>query len=245
MKHQNTVIIYGTHAVTEALLNPDRKVISLFTTQKVADSLAQYKEKVIELGRPRPQIVERSVLDKKTKNAVHQGIMVECEPLTETNVQDLVIQTHKQESALILVLDQVTDPHNVGAIIRSASALGASGIVMQRKHAPELGGVVAKNASGAIEHIPVAYEINLSRAIDALNNSGFISYGLDERGTPIEELDSSKGKVVLVLGAEGKGLRPKVQDHCDALVRLPTHGVIQSLNVSNAAAIALYAMINR
>jgi 23S rRNA (guanosine2251-2'-O)-methyltransferase len=158
-------------------------------------------------------------------------------------VQDLIIKTQEQDNAVLLMLDQVTDPHNVGAILRSACAFGAAGIIMQRRHSPELTGVLAKAASGAVEHIPVAYEINLSDTLDILKKNGFFAIGLDERGEkPIGSIKKG-GKTVLVLGAEGAGLRPKVRDHCDTLVRLPTGGPIASLNVSNAAAVAMYALL--
>jgi 23S rRNA (guanosine2251-2'-O)-methyltransferase len=139
------------------------------------------------------------------------------------------------------MLDQVTDPHNVGAILRSACAFGAGGVIMQRRHAPELTGVLVKTASGAAEHIPVAYETNLSAALDTLRENGFTAIGLDERGEKILGDAVIPAKTVLVLGAEGDGMRPKVREHCDVLARLPTQGPIASLNVSNAAAVALFA----
>jgi 23S rRNA (guanosine2251-2'-O)-methyltransferase len=142
-----------------------------------------------------------------------------------------------------LMLDQVTDPHNVGAIISSACAFGAAGVVMQKKHAPALNGVLAKTACGAVEHVPVAFVTNLSRALEEFKEGGYFSYGLDERGEmDIGELGKKPGKCVLIMGAEGPGIRHLVKEHCDSLVRLPMHGPMPSINVSNAAAVALYAV---
>lgn len=139
----------------------------------------------------------------------------------------------------LAILDQVTDPHNVGAILRSACAYGAKGLIMQSKHAPEMTGALAKAACGALEHVPVAFETNLSRAIEALQQAGYFVYGLDERGDDIGQQNFA-GKNVLVLGAEGPGIRRLVKEHCDVLIRLPMHGPMPSINVSNAAAVAFH-----
>lgn len=248
-KPKNTITtnLYGAHAVREAWLNPDRTVKALYITDSALGSFQDYIDQARNAGlpRPAPNVVEKSALDKMCpREAVHQGIAMDAGGVPEMSVQDFIIKTHAQDSALFLMLDQVTDPHNVGAILRSASAFGADGVIMQRKHAPDLTGVLAKTACGAVDHIDVAYETNLSRTIEELQTAGFFVYGLDERGTQnIGDLKSG-GKSVLVLGAEGPGLRRLVREHCDALVRLPTGGAIGSLNVSNAAAVALYAMLN-
>ena len=198
------------------------------------------------------------------QGAVHQGFALECSRLEEMDVHDLIIRTNNEENVLFLMLDQVTDPHNVGAIMRSASAFGASGMIMQSKHSPNFDGVLAKTACGGLEHMPVALETNLSRAIDTLKENGFFIYGLsehaetvigdvnirstqkltkDEKGglldPPAQKSPGSKS--VLILGAEGSGLRRLIRDNCDVLVKLPTQEPIESLNVSNAAAVALYA----
>lgn len=241
--------LYGFHAVAEAWLNPARVIEALYITDNAAGGF----EKILReahgrnLKRPAPIAIDKHVLDKLLPPAaVHQGLALACAALPEIGVDDLIIRGHAQEHFTLLMLDQVTDPHNVGAILRSASAFACDGVIMQRKHAPELTGVLAKTACGAVEHIAVAYETNLSRALERLKEAGFFIYGLDERGT--EEIGGVKpgGKSVLVLGAEGDGMRRLVREHCDALLRLPTRGAIQSLNVSNAAAIALYAFsLNR
>ncbi len=232
--------LYGVHAVTEAWRNPQRSIHALYVTEQ---ALANFDTSA-PVKRPAPTIVQKEQLDKAfPQGAVHQGIALSCAPLEEISAQDLIIRAQNKDKSVILMLDQVTDPHNVGAIIRSAAAFGADGIIMQRKHAPEIGGVLAKTACGGVEHMPIAYETNLSRAIEDLQAGGFFVYGLDERGEQTIGQIKADGKSALVLGAEGAGLRRLVADHCDALVKLPTQPPIASLNVSNAAAVALYALL--
>lgn len=235
--------LWGTHAVGEAWLNPARKIRRLYVTEQALKGFEDMLEQGKKLDRPAPTIIDKKELDRALAGAVHQGIALDAAPLEEVFVQDLVTRTAGRDKAVLLMLDQVTDPHNVGAILRSACAFGADGVIMQRKHSPALTGILAKTASGAAEHVPVAYEINLADTIDHLKNKGFTAIGLDERGAgPIGACRDRK-KLVLVLGAEGKGLRPKVREHCDELLQLPTKGPIASLNVSNAAAVALYAVM--
>lgn len=228
--------LYGTHAVRAALQNPDRKAHVLYGTE---NALAQFE------GSPSIEtvVVQKEALDRALpQGAVHQGLGLSCGSLPEIDLQDLIIQSANKANFTLLILDQVTDPHNVGAILRSACAFGVDGAIMQKKHAPELNGVLAKTACGAIEHVPVAYETNLSRSIEELQASGFFVYGLDERGEDITGVKSFAGKTALVLGAEGPGIRRLVKDHCDGLLRLPMDGPMPSINVSNAAAVALYAL---
>lgn len=236
--------LFGIHAVQEAWLNPNRTVHDFYITEKMLDSFQDTltEAQSRDIKRPKPQIIDRKFLDKKLKGAVHQGIALLIDPLPEFFLQDLLIKTHKKFLSTILVLDQVTDPHNVGAIIRSASALGADGIVMQRRHAPDLNGVLVKVACGAVEHIPVVYEINLGRALESLRQAGYKALGLDEHTDVTLGKDVADMRTALVLGAEGKGLRPSIKEQCDMLAKLPTQGAIKSLNVSNAAAVALYAV---
>ena len=172
-------------------------------------------------------------------DAPHQGVVIEVEPLEDIWLGDLL--SAASERALLLVLDQVTDPHNVGAILRSAAAFGAVGIVTQDRHSPPESGALAKAASGALERVPWARVVNLARALDEIGEAGFWRVGL--AGEADMELKDALGppRVALVLGAEGPGLRPNTREHCDAVARLPISGAIESLNVSNAAAVALYA----
>lgn len=258
--------LYGFHAVREAWLNPQRTIFALYLTDQ---SKAEFEPVMVEakrkgLRRPNPQIIDKKQLDKMlSTGAVHQGIGLSTTPLDDIFIQDFIIKAQQQARTVLLMLDQVTDPHNVGAILRSACAFGADGVIMQRKHAPEIEGVLAKTACGATEHIPVAFETNLSRAIEELKENGFFVYGLDEAGyksigeiafkpktpfndgkdllKPPPQTDLTE-KIVLVLGSEGYGIRRLVKENCDELVRLPTSGAIASLNVSNAAAVALYAL---
>jgi 23S rRNA (guanosine2251-2'-O)-methyltransferase len=245
-KPEHPPTLYGFHAVAEAWLNEERQVQALYITEQAQASfdpiLKQGKAKGIV--RDPAIIVEKKKLEKMLpQGAVHQGIALAASGVAEFSVEDLIIKTQSQERAVILMLDQVTDPHNVGAIIRSACAFGAAGVVMQKKHAPALNGVLAKTACGAVEHVPVAFVTNLSRALEEFKEGGYFSYGLDERGEmDIGELGKKPGKCVLIMGAEGPGIRHLVKEHCDSLVRLPMHGPMPSINVSNAAAVALYAV---
>ncbi len=233
--------LFGIHAVREAWRNPERQVRALYATEQALKNF----ELSAPVKRPPPIIVDKKDLDRALNGAVHQGIALDAAPLEEVSVHDLFIKTADKEASTIVLLDQVTDPHNVGAILRSACAFGADGLILQRKHAPELTGVLAKAACGAVEHIPVAYETNLARTLDMLKEHGFWPVGLDERGKETIGQVNVPEKNVLVLGAEGAGLRPLVREKCDFLVRLPTKEPIASLNVSNAAAVALYAVTQR
>ena len=237
--------IYGFHAVHEAWLNKERTIHALYLTDQAqggfesAISVARKKK----LNRPDPIIIDKHRLDKMLpRGAVHQGIALSCKPLEEYDVQDFIIRAHSQDKTVLAILDQVTDPHNVGAILRSASAFGVDGIIMQKKHAPSLDSVLAKTACGAVDHIPVAQATNLSRAIKELQKEGFFVFGLDERGEEeIGKIDHYD-KMIIVLGSEGDGIRRLIKESCDALIRLPTQGKIASLNVSNAAAVSFYAL---
>ena len=235
--------LWGTHAVCAAWLNPARTVKALYTTPQALQSCEETFRTAKNLGleRPNPTIMEKKELDRLLPDhAVHQGLALETEDPEEVFVQDMIIKTAHKDHAVLVMLDQVTDPQNVGAILRSCCAFGADGMILQRRHAPDLTGVLAKAACGAVEHVPVAYETNLSRSLETLQDNGFFVYGLDEDGEEMAP-PTIPSKIVLVLGAEGTGLRRLVGEHCDTLVRLPVSGEISSLNVSNAAAVALYA----
>lgn len=232
--------LFGTHAVTQAWHNPKRFIHALYITEA---ALAVFDVKNTN-KRPQPTIVTKEQLDKSLPpGTVHQGIALSCQPLDEVSVSDLIVAADKKTKSVLVMLDQVTDPHNVGAILRSASAFGADGMIMQRKHAPEPTGILAKTACGAVDHLDIAYETNLSRALETLKEAGYTAIGLDEHSPQTFDSLPTYDKVVLVLGAEGPGMRRLVKEHCDVLVTLPTGGAIASLNVSNAAAVALYALM--
>ena len=225
--------LWGKHAVAAALDNPERKVLRAWTTRETAGFMQFPKDVAVTLAEP-PDLGRLVPHD-----APHQGVVIEVEPLAEVWLDELL--TTASEHAVLLVLDQVTDPHNVGAILRSAAAFGAVGIVTQDRHSPPESGVVAKAASGALERVPWARVVNLARALEEIAEAGFWRIGLT--GDAKTSLKDALGpqRVALVLGAEGPGLRPNTREHCDALARLPITDAVESLNVSNAAAIALYA----
>lgn len=227
------VLLYGIHTVRAALDNPERRITALSATQNALVRLEIAS--VEDLGFP-VTIVSPQDLDKVLgPDAIHQGVMLETAPLPVRKLSALT------DSPLILVLDQVTDPHNVGAIMRSAVAFNAGALITTMRHSPTESGVMAKSASGALEMIPYIQITNLADALEELHQLGFTSIGLDSEGpAPLEETLSGS-KVALVLGAEGKGLRQKTRQTVSALARLDMPGAIKSLNVSNAAAIAMYA----
>lgn len=231
----NRTRFWGRHAVIAALANPERRVTKLWGTRDALTRLdlppvlpVVYAD-VADLGRMVPH------------DAPHQGMVAEVDPLEDIWLEELIEQGMDQRRPL-LVLDQVTDPHNVGAILRSAAAFDALGIVTQDRHAPPESGALAKAASGALELVPWVRVVNLSRALDEMRDGGFWRIGLaGETRTTLAEA-AGPAKVALVLGAEGEGLRQNVAAHCDAIARLPISPKVESLNVSNAAAIALYAI---
>jgi 23S rRNA (guanosine2251-2'-O)-methyltransferase len=228
------VAIFGIHAVEAALANANRSIRKLHLTdnaeRRLAEALAK-RQLVHERVSPRD-------LDRRLgPDTVHQGALIEAEPLEEPALAELVARSAGRP---LIVLDQVTDPHNVGAILRSGAAFGTGGLVMTRRHSPPLDGTLAKSASGALEHVPVALVQNLARALAELKELDCIVIGLDDAAPDrIEDLDWP-ARSALVLGAEGKGLRQLTQESCDRLVRIATDGAIASLNVSNAAAVALH-----
>lgn len=233
--------LFGFHAVREAWKNPARFVHALYITEA---AMKEFEGDVkTTTKRPAPTIVTKDDLDKIFPvGTVHQGIALSCQPLAEISVIDIIIKAEANPKSVIVILDQVTDPHNIGAILRSACAFGADGIVMQNRHAPEMTGILAKTACGAVDHIPVAYETNLSRAIEKLKEHHYTVIGMDEHASKTFSELHSYERAVIVLGAEGSGMRRLIREHCDVLVTLPTKPPIASLNVSNAAAVALYAL---
>ncbi len=231
---QKAIYFWGRHAVEAALDNPDREVMKLLATRDALATLdvpddvtVQYCD-VADLGRLIP------------KEAPHQGLVALVQPLDDVFLEDALVEG-QDNIRPVLVLDQVTDPHNVGAIFRSAAAFNAVCVVTQDRHAPPESGVVAKAASGALETVPWVRVVNLARALEEIAEAGYWRIGLTGH-TDLTLADAlTVGKNALVLGAEGEGMRHNIEQHCDALAKLPIHARMESLNVSNAAAIALYA----
>ncbi|KQT82726.1 RNA methyltransferase [Aurantimonas sp. Leaf443] len=229
---EGRVRLYGLHTVSAALANPKRKLHRLLVSRNALARLEMAEEAI-----PCPfEIVEPRVLDAELgTDAVHQGVMLEAGPLPAKRLTAL------GETRLVLVLDQVTDPHNVGAILRSATAFSAGAVVTTGRHSPQESGVLAKAASGTLEEVPYIQVTNLAVALEELASEGFQTIGLDSDGPQPFEAVLSGEKVAIVLGAEGKGLRQKTRQTVSDLARLDMPGAIRSLNVSNAAAVALYA----
>lgn len=227
------VRLYGLHTVRAALDNPKRRIAKMAVTRNALMRLELEEDH----GLPFPvEIVEPRAIDRLVgSDAVHQGVVIDTYPLSASKLSDLT------GARLLLVLDQVTDPHNVGAIMRSAVAFGVDALVTTARHSPAESGVLAKAASGALEHIDHIEVRNLADALQEVQSAGFQTIGLDSEGGVELEQAFAEPRVALVLGAEGKGLRQKTRETVTTLARLDMPGPIRSLNVSNAAAIALYA----
>jgi 23S rRNA (guanosine2251-2'-O)-methyltransferase len=225
------VIMYGWHTVTAALRNPKRQIRKFLATDNAARRLSD--EGIA--SKVAPEVVRPSAIaERLLPDAVHQGLYLEVDALPSPAVEDLPAQ------GVVLVLDQITDPHNVGAIFRSAAAFAAAAIVTTQRHSPDATGALAKAASGALEHVPLVNVQNLARGLTALKARGFLVVGLDSTGeADLSEL-KLRAPLALVLGAEGKGLRQLTREICDHVARIDLPGVITSLNVSNAAALSLY-----
>ena len=224
-------ILYGWHTVAAALANPRRRIRKLLLTENAARRLA---DDHIDT-RVTPEIVRPNLIDQRLgPDAVHQGMLAEADPLASPGIDAL------PEHGVVLVLDQITDPHNVGAIMRSAAAFAVKAIVTTARHSPEATGVLAKSASGALELVPLVTVQTLARALNELNESGFMTVGLDSEGSADLGQVELQQPLALVLGAEGKGLRQLTRETCSAVARLDMPGEIKSLNVSTAAVLALY-----
>jgi 23S rRNA (guanosine2251-2'-O)-methyltransferase len=232
------VWLYGRHPVLAALANPERRIERLLATKDVAERhAAEFSGKSVHV------VAREEMAQRLPAGAVHQGLAALVTPLEDAVLEDVLARCG--DDALILALDQVTDPHNVGAILRSAAAFGAAGLVVTERHAPADTGVLAKAASGGLELVPLVRAVNLARMLEQLKEASFWLYGLDERGdTALGTLDLG-GRVCIVLGAEGEGLRRLTSEKCDRLVTIPTQAPLASLNVSNAASIALYEWARR
>lgn len=237
--------LYGTHAVLAALANPRRRCHRLLLTPEAERALAP---RIAELAKsrpdlPRPETAAREVLAGVLPPGVaHQGVALEAAPLPAPALDEICAAVDGRDEALVVVLDQVTDPRNLGAVLRSAAAFGAKAVVTTERRAPGEAGALAKAASGALERVALVRVVNLARALADLKRAGFWCAGLDAAAERTLAEAGLSGKVALVLGAEGAGLRRLTRERCDLLVRLPISPAVDSLNVSNAAAVALYEL---
>jgi len=228
-----TYWIYGYHAVTAALANPKRRFRRLVATPA---ALAEH-----QIARPADRLDPPALAALLPAGSVHQGLAALVEPLPFLALEELLDDLPEGPQRLV-ILDQVTDPQNVGAVLRSASAFAAAGLILTERHAAPESGALAKAASGALDHLPMIRVVNLARAIEAVKRAGFWCVGLAAEAELTIAAAKLAGRTALVLGAEGSGLRRLTREHCDQLVRLPTSGPIAQLNVSNAAAVALYEL---
>jgi len=234
LRPDDLAVLYGWHTVKAALENPARKVRKLLATENAARRLVEDGvAATAEIVRP------AAIIERLPPDAVHQGLYLEADPLPSPEIENIAPRSP------LLVFDQITDPHNVGAILRTAAAFGVAAVVITARHSPEATGVLAKSASGALEHVPIVTVQNLARAMAQLKERGYLLVGLDaDAGADLGSLPLS-APLALILGAEGKGLRQLTRDNCDHLARLDLPGRIKSLNVSNAAALALYIASRR
>ena len=231
--------IYGVHAVLAAVANPRRRRRRLLVAAAQADTLGARLDQASLDGGPAPEILGRRQIEALLPpGAVHQGLALLADPLANTALEDIHKQSAGADRARLVVLDQVTDPRNVGAVLRSAAAFGAGAVIIQTRHAPAPTGAMAKAASGALETVPLVRVTNISRALARLKDWGFWCAGLDARAD--RSLEALPARVALVLGSEGQGLRRLTRESCDMVVRIPVAAGMENLNLSTAAAIALY-----
>jgi 23S rRNA (guanosine2251-2'-O)-methyltransferase len=235
-KRSDAAILYGWHTVKAALENPARRIRRLYATANAARRLGEEG-----MALPvEPEIVRPDAIARRLgADAVHNGLLAEADPLPSPELEEL------DSAGIVLVLDQITDPHNVGAILRTAVAFGVRAVITTSRHSPEATGVLAKAASGALEYVPVVTVQNLARALGALRERGYLLVGLDSTGTTDLRDAALREPLALVLGAEGKGLRQLTRASCEVVARLDLPGRIKALNVSNAAALALYVATER
>ena len=231
------VVLYGRHATFEALKNPLRKIQKVLIT---AENEAELKKDFSEISY---QIVQKKEIEKiLPPNAVHQGFALFTKPLAPVFLEDLLQASSHKEKCVVLILDQVTDPQNIGAIMRSAAAFNAAGIIVQDKNAPLETGAMAKASAGTIEFMPLIRATNLSRAIEQLKKAGFWVIGMDGYATQSLKDINKNAKIAVVMGSEGAGMRRLIQESCDLTVRLEMNPRVESLNVSVAAGIVLYEL---
>jgi 23S rRNA (guanosine2251-2'-O)-methyltransferase len=226
--------IWGRHAVESAMANPNRVILKFLVSGGI---------KLENRWHFKPELVDRKEISALLpSDAVHQGFALLAEPLPHLHIEDIIAQGGNKSNSTVIILDQVTDPQNVGAIIRSAAVFQADAVIIQDRNAPPINGTLAKASSGAIEAVPLVTVTNLSRALEKLKNSGYWCIGLDSEASESLEMVKPSPRQAILLGAEGSGLRRLTREHCDRLCRIDSRGALHSLNVSNAAAIALFAL---
>ena len=228
--------LYGLHAVGAALANPRRKLHRAVLTARAAEAIG---DKLLSRVRVEPADAD-AISRLLPPGAVHQGAALSCDPLVGSDLESVLVPGTTGRRRIVLVLDQLSDPHNVGAILRTAAAFDVSAVVVQDRHAPPQSGALAKAASGALEMVPYIEVVNIARALDQLAKAGFWRVALAGDGQEPLASAASKGDIALVLGSEGDGIRRLVREHCDTGAFIPIEHAMESLNVSNAAAIALY-----
>lgn len=236
--HQQKQRLFGIHAVVAALKNPKRTGSSLLITRKAFTNFEQEHKDLVKKLESLLLVTSEEIDARLGSEEVHQGMLLEVDPLPILSLEEMADQATDNET--ILILDQVTDPHNVGAIMRSAAAFGVRSLVMTEHNGTSFTPTLAKCASGALEHVTLGFVGNLKQGLEYLKSQNFWCVGLDEEGTTEIQAFSFEGKIALILGAEGKGLRRLTKETCDVLLRLPTSSTFSTLNVSNAAAVTLY-----
>jgi 23S rRNA (guanosine2251-2'-O)-methyltransferase len=231
--------LYGRHPVEAALANPKRGKIKLLATK---EALSELPERLLKNPKtPSVEVVERIEIDNLVPDgAVHQGVALLVEPLTNLTIDDLC--KLEKTNLIVVALDRANDPHNIGAILRSAAAFGVTAVILPDRHAPDTTGTLAKSASGALEHVPLIRVANLVQALNRLKEHNYWVAGLTADAPQTIAEAKLTGRIVLTVGAEGAGMRRLSAETCDFLVRIPMSGVMESLNMSNAAAIALYEL---
>ena len=228
------VFLYGKHAVELAIKNPQRQIKEIYITKDTAAQITIPSHIVVH-------VTDRKCLETLVgRDAVHQGIVAKCAPLPQLTLKELLESIKNKEHALIIILDQVSDPHNIGAILRSAVAFHASAVIVPEAGVPDESGTLAKSASGALDLIPLIRVSNLVRAIQDLKKADFWCIGMDGYAKDVFGATKLPKKCVLIMGSEGTGMRRLTEENCDLLMKLPMNPIIESLNVSNAATIAMY-----
>lgn len=232
---KQSLILYGKHVVLSALNNPNRKISKILCTKENADLIRKASPQAAFT------IVDRKEIDKiLPHDAVHQGLAAYSSELPSASLEDIITQADELEKCHILILDQVTDPQNIGAIIRSCVAFNTLALILQDKNSPSETGAMVKASAGTIEHLPICRVTNLSRAIEQLKKAGFWVIGMDGYATTTVDKMNKSGKTAIIMGSEGKGMRRLIEESCDSTIKLPMNEKVESLNVSTAATIVLY-----